>query len=92
MNVQEIVKEILLGNLTNEDLNKVSEAVVFARAQIAKQNKFTLRAGSRVKFNSARVGREVIGTVEKVNRKYIIVRDSQTMGCWRVPANMLIPA
>jgi hypothetical protein len=41
---------------------------------------------------SSRTGQTVFGTVEKVNRKFIIVREKSTNFYamqWRVPANML---
>jgi hypothetical protein len=51
---------------------------------------FTLRAGANVQFTSNRNGVTYKGTVEKVNRKYIVVRTPQ--GGFRVPANMLSAA
>jgi hypothetical protein len=44
-----------------------------------------------VKFTSSRNGQTILGTVEKVNRKFIIVRENGKAfgGSWRVPANML---
>jgi hypothetical protein len=52
-----------------------------------------MAVGSQVKF-TGRQGRVVIGTVTKINRKFIIVRE-QSQGNsifgtnWRVPGNML---
>ena len=35
-------------------------------------------------------GQTVLATVEKVNRKFIMVRENgKAFGSWRVPANML---
>jgi hypothetical protein len=49
--------------------------------------------GSKVKFTNSRNGQTVVGTVDKVNRKFILVREdkpgSLVGGVWRVPANML---
>lgn len=85
---------ILAGNFTNEQLNSIIDAVKFARAQIAQKNKYTLTVGSNVKFTSSRNGQTILGTVEKVNRKFIIVRENGKTfgGSWRVPANMLSAA
>lgn len=90
MTLQEINRAIISGTFTNEDLNSVADAIKFARSQIAQKNKFTLRTGSQVKFTSSKTGQTVLGTVEKVNRKFIIVRENgKAFGNWRVPANML---
>ena len=90
MTLQEINRAIISGTFTNEDLNSIADAVKFARSQIAQKNKFTLRAGTQVKFTSSKTGQIVLGTVEKINRKFVIVRESgKTFGNWKVPANML---
>jgi hypothetical protein len=91
MTLQEINRAIIAGTFSNEDLNSIGDAIKFARGQLAQKAKFTLRAGSQVKFTNSRSGQTVLGTVEKVNRKYIIVRENGKAfgGNWRVPANML---
>jgi hypothetical protein len=91
MTLQEINRAIIAGTFSNEDLNSIGDAIKFARGQLAQKAKFTLRAGSQVKFTNSRSGQTVLGTVEKVNRKYIIVRENGKTfgGNWRVPANML---
>lgn len=90
MTLQEINRAIIAGTFSNEDLNSIGDAIKFARTQIAQKNKFTLRTGSQVKFTSSKSGQIVLGTVEKVNRKFIIVRENgKAFGNWRVPANML---
>lgn len=95
MNISEINRSIIAGSFTNDELNSIGDAIKFARAQLANKNKFTLVKGSKVKFTNSRSGGIVIGTVEKVNRKYIIVREN-TSGLfstnWRVPASMLSAA
>lgn len=78
---------ILAGNFTNEQLNSIGDAIRFARAQLGQQNKYTLRVGTKVKFTSSRSGMEVTGDVQKINRKFVIVKSGMTN--WRVPANML---
>jgi hypothetical protein len=88
--IQEINSTIIAGNFTNEQLDAISMAIKFARNQLANKNKFTFRAGSQVKFTSSRNGQTILGTVEKINRKFIIVRENgKAFGSWRVPANML---
>lgn len=91
--IQEINSTIIGGSFTNEQLDSISMAIKFARNQLANKNKFAFRAGSQVKFTSSRNGQTVLGTVEKVNRKFIIVRENgKAFGSWRVPANMLSAA
>lgn len=92
--ISAINSAIISGNFTNDQLTSIIDAVKFARAQIAQKNKYTLTVGSKVKFTSSRNGQTILGTVEKVNRKFIIVRENGKTfgGSWRVPANMLSAA
>ena len=90
LSIQEINSAIIAGNFTNDQLTSISDAVRFARTQIAQQTKYTLRVGTKVKFTSSRSGMEVTGDVQKINRKFIIVKSGMTN--WRVPANMLSAA
>ena len=88
--IQEINSSIMFGTLTNDQLDSIVTAVKFARAQLAKQAKYTLVKGTKVKFTSSRTGQTVIGEVIAVKRKFIHV--SSGMSVWRVPANMLSAA
>jgi hypothetical protein len=85
--ISEINRAILAGNFTNDQLTSIGDAIKFARAQITQKNKYTLTVGTKVQFTSTRTGQTVMGNVEKVNRKFIIVRSGMTN--WRVPASML---
>ena len=91
--VAQVNAAILAGSFTNEQLNSIGDAIRFARAQLANQVKCTLVKGAKVKFTSSRSGQTILGTVEKVNRKFVIVRENKpgslVTGSWRVPANML---
>ena len=87
MTLSDITSAVISGNFTNEELNKVADAIKFARAQLAKQTKRSISIGSSVKFFNSRDGVEVLGTVSKINTKYVIVKSGFTN--WRVPANML---
>ena len=84
--IQEINSTIIGGAFTNDQLDSIMAAVKFARGQIVQKNKYSLVVGTSVKF-TGRQGQTVIGNVQKVNRKFIIVRSGMTN--WRVPANML---
>jgi len=93
ISISDLNRTIMLGNFTNDQLDSIISAVKFRRSEIAKQNKRSLSPGSIVKFYSSKHGRTIQGSVTKVNRKYVIVRE-QANGLfatanWRVPANML---
>ena len=87
--INDINQTIIAGNFTNEQLDSIVMAVKFARNQIAKENKRSMWVGDSVKFTSSRTGQVVLGTVQKVNRKFIVVRERTGNMTWRVPANML---
>ena len=92
VSINDINQTIIRGDFTNDQLDSIIMAVKFARNTIIKRNKSSLRVGDSVKWTSRRTGATVFGTVEKVNRKFIIVRENRfnTLGgSWRVPANML---
>lgn len=94
MTIDQVNKAIMFGNFTNDQLDSIVMSLKFARAQLAKQNKRSLSIGATVKFTSSRDGRTVLGTVTKINRKFVIVREGSQTGSlfstnWRVPANML---
>lgn len=89
--IQDINSTIISGQFTNDQLNSISMAITFAKNQLAQKTRFTLGKGSQVKFVSSRSGQTILGTVEKVNRKFVIVKENGKAfgGSWRVPANML---
>ena len=89
--ISEINRAIISGNFTNDQLTSIIDAVKFARAQIMQKNKNTLTVGTRVKFTSSRNGMEITGDVQKINRKFVIVKTGP-LNTWRVPANMLSAA
>lgn len=92
VSINDINQTIIRGDFTNDQLDSIIMAVKFARNTIIKRNKSSLRVGDSVKWTSNRTGATVFGTVEKVNRKFIVVRENRfnTLGgSWRVPANML---
>lgn len=87
--IQQVNQAIMFGNFTNTELDSIISAIKFARGQIVKQNKREMTVGTPVKFVSSRDGRTVLGTVKKVNRKFILVNENGRPSTWRVPANML---
>jgi exosome complex RNA-binding protein Csl4 len=87
MSVSTIVREIVAGDYTNEDLNKIGDAIRFARNQLTKQNRRSLVVGTNVQFTNTRTGQVVTGRVEKMALKFATV--STPSGRWKVPASML---
>ena len=88
MNIKQINTAIMQGDLTNEELNSIGDAIRFARAQLVVRNKSVLTIGSNVKFTSSTRG-TISGVVKKINRKFIIVDQPGQFRSWKVPANML---
>lgn len=86
--VQEITRAIMFGNLTNDDLNTITDALKYARAQMIKQTTRSLWAGDRVKFTHPKTGRVHTGVVGQVKIKNVTVIENGTKS-WVVPANML---
>jgi hypothetical protein len=87
MNLTQIKAEILTAQLTNAELQELIETVQYARAQLGKTVKRQLVPGASVSFVSNRSGQRVLGTVERVAIKNIVVRTH--LGLYRVPANMI---
>jgi hypothetical protein len=87
MDVKDINSAIMFGNLTNDQLSSVIDAVKFARAQLTKQKTRAFNIGDSVKFTSNRNGITYVGTVRKVKIKFVLVNTNG--GLFNVPANML---
>jgi hypothetical protein len=87
MNLTQIKAEILTGGFDNSQLQELMETVQYARAQLGKTVKRQLQLGAAVSFVSNRSGQRVLGTVERVAIKNIVVRTA--LGLYRVPANMI---
>jgi ferredoxin-fold anticodon binding domain-containing protein len=87
MDINEILRQIRFGTFNNNELNTISEAIRFRRSMLTEEKKDDLFVGLNVKFSNSRNGRVYTGVVEKINRKFVIVR-TQTQS-WRVPMTML---
>lgn len=87
MMLDDILQAVRFGYFTNDDLNRVSEAVRYRRSQLTEQNRRSLRVGSKVQFYNSRTGQMIVGTVNKINRKYVMVGTG--LQVWRVPGSML---
>ena len=86
MNADQITLALVNGNFSNAEINKIVEAVKFARARLVSVNKIKLAAGSRVKW-TGKAGFQT-GTVRKVNKKNCVVDADNGQG-WNISANML---
>ena len=82
MKINQIIAEI--HGMGSEDLNRVVEAVKYARSQAHRQMANTLKSGDTVEFDG-KYGKTVKGTVIKTAIKYVSV-DCGMDGKWRVPA------
>ena len=85
--LQEIRSAIRTGSFTNDELNLLSEAIKYARAELGRDIKHSICVGAAVKFTSSRDGSTYTGKVRKINIKYVIVDTPR--GGFRVPASML---
>lgn len=84
--VTKAVEEIYKMDM--DELNQVVEAIKLKRQYLAKQAVRSFKIGDMVQFTNKTGGR-VNATVEKVNRKYIVVSAHIGGQKWRVPATML---
>lgn len=85
MQINKIIAEI--HSMGSEDLNRVVEAVKYARTQGHRKMANSLNTGDMVEFDG-RYGKLMVGHVRKINIKYVVV--SCTNGeQWRVPAGHL---
>ena len=85
VDLRNILVDIRNGDLNNDDLTLIIEAVKFKRAQNGRQAARTLKIGEQVSFN----GRNgvVTGRLEQIKIKKAIVVSGQTR--WNVPLAML---
>ena len=79
----------LIYQMDSNQLQQVAEAIQLKRQYLAKQAIKNFIKGDMVQFTSRRTGGKVNATVEKVNKKYVIVSTHIGGEKWRVPATML---
>lgn len=79
----------LIYQMDNEQLKEVADAIQLKRQYLSKQAIKNFIIGDMVQFTSSRTGGKVNATVEKVNKKYVIVSTHIGGEKWRVPATML---
>lgn len=76
-----------IRDMNNDEINQVVEAIKLQRTFNARATARALTVGDTVQF-TGRANRTVVGTVEKINRKTVVV-NSPTQGKWKVTASML---
>ena len=79
----------LIYQMDSDQLREVADAIQLKRQYLAKQAIKNFIVGDMVQFKSRRTGGKVNATVEKVNKKYVIVSTHIGGEKWRVPATML---
>jgi hypothetical protein len=85
--IDSVNQAIMYGNFSNEDLEAVSQAIRYRRAQLGREVKRSMAPGVAVKFYHPKQGRDITGTVNRIKQKYILVDTAQ--GRYNVPANLL---
>ena len=84
MDVNEITKQIMMINNT-DDLNHIKRMLKMRREDVARDLKYELKPGDRIRTDSNRIP---TGTIVKVNRTKAIVRDENGQQ-WTVPLTMI---
>lgn len=85
--IDQVTQAIMFGNFDNQQLEAVSQAIRYRRAQLSKEAKKSMAPGIAVKFYHPKQGRDITGTVNRIKQKYILVDTAQ--GRYNVPANLL---
>ena len=84
MDVNDITKQIMMINNT-DDLNHIKRMLKMRREDLARDLKYALIPGDRIKTDSNRIP---TGTIVKVNRTKAVVRDERGQQ-WTVPLTMI---
>ena len=84
MDVDEIVKNIMMMKNT-ENLNHLKKVINMRREDLARDLKYVLRPGDRIRTNSNKIP---TGTIVKVNRTKAVVKDDNGQQ-WTVPLTMI---
>ena len=84
MDVNEITKHIMMIDNT-DDLNHIKRMLNMRREDVARDLKYALMPGDRIKTDSNRIP---TGTIVKVNRTKAVVRDDNGQQ-WTVPLTMI---
>ena len=89
MNCEDLMKEIIAGRWTNEEIDNLVAAVRFACEFKAKEAKASLRVGHKATFKD-RSGKTLVGVVSKINNKSILIFVDGAR--WRVSPSLVSAA
>ena len=84
MDVNEITKQIMMMDNT-DDLKHIRRIIKMRREDLARDLKYALRPGDRIRTDSNRIP---TGTIVKVNRTKAVVKDDKGQR-WTVPLTMI---
>ena len=85
MEINDIISHIMTKITDTDELNHLKKVIKMRKEDIARDLKYTLRPGDKVKVNSNRITE---GTIEKIMIKNAVVRDFNGNG-WTVPLTMI---
>ena len=84
MDVNEITKQIMMMDNT-DDLHHITRMIKMRREDLARDLKYALKPGDRIRTYSNRIP---TGTIVKVNRTKAVVTDDKGQG-WDIPLTMI---
>jgi hypothetical protein len=87
MNIEDMATQIAIGQYNDTELNKLAEAIIFARKQLEKRSLVNVRVGSNVRWESNKTGQSMTGVVKKVARTKVHVSVDGVL--WAVPGSMV---
>lgn len=87
LTIDQVTQAIMHGSFTNDELNSVSRAITYRRAEIGRAVKRTIRVGDTVEFFHPKKGITLRGPVTALKIKNVVV--STQSGNYRVPASLL---
>ena len=85
MEINDIVSHIMTKVTDIDELNHLKKVIDMKRKDIARDLKYTLMPGDRVKVDGNRI---TGGIIEKVNRTKAVIKDDNGQG-WTVPLTMI---
>ena len=85
MEINDIVSHIMTKMTDTDELNHLKKVIKMRRESIARDLKYTLKPGDRVRIDGSRI---TGGIIEKINRTKVVVRDEDGQG-WTVPLTMI---
>ena len=85
MEINEIISHIMTKITNTDELNHLKKVIKMKKEDIARDLKYTLRPGDKVKVDSNRITE---GVIEKIMIKNAVIRDFNGMG-WTVPLTMI---